>query len=301
MITLLTGPNTYTISEAIHDASTVFDGELERYDGSELETRQLPDIFMGGTLFSPRRMIVLRDLASNKQLWGDLEQWVERVPEETDIFLVEPNPDKRTRTYKLLQKHASIREHKDLVDAELVNWLQQRARSEGAELQPDVIRYLITYVGRDQWRLSSELEKLLLSEKPVTQQLIRDVVEPYPEATAFELLDAVFRRDAKRVEELVNLLSGREDPYQFFGLLSSQAMALLALVANSSKRPADIAGDLGLHPFVLAKLAPVARNFGRPRAERFIENLAYCDNRIKTSGVNPWQQLKLTLLEACSS
>jgi len=300
MITLLTGPNTYTISEAIRGAASTFDGEMERYDGSELEAHQLPDLFMGGTLFSPNRLIVLRDVAANKQLWSDLEQWIERVPDETSILMVESNPDKRTKTFKTLQKHATVREYKDLAEAELTNWLQQRARMEGAELQPDVIRYLIAYVGHDQWRLSGELEKLLLAERPITQQLIQDIVEPYPDATVFELLDAVFVRNASKVEELVDLLSGREDPYQFFGLLSSQVMALFALTVSPGKRPADIAGDLGLHPFVLSKLAPVARSFDRSRVERLIENLAYCDHRIKTSGVNPWQQLKITLLETCA-
>lgn len=301
MITLLTGPNTYTIAKALREKSRTFAGEAETYDAGDLESRQLPDLFTGATLFSPQRFIVIRSAASNKSLWTDLEQWVERVPQETEIILVEPSPDKRTKTYKQLQKHGTIKEHKDLAETELVNWLQTHARSLGTELTPDLSRFLVSYVGHDQWRLGSELEKVLLADKPVTHQLIQDVVEPYPEATAFELLDAVFKRNAPRVEALIDLLSAREDPYQFFGLLSSQVMAVLAIVESDGRRPADIASDMGLHPFVVSKLVPVAREFGRGRLVLFIDSLASGDTKIKTSGVEPWHQIRIVLLSACTA
>lgn len=297
MIILLTGPNSFAITETIRHYAAKFDGEVEALDASELEVRDLPDLFIGASLFSPRRFIVLRGAGGHKPLWADLEQWIERVPEETTIVIVEPNPDKRTKTYKQLHKHATVKEHAELSEAELASWLQGYARSIGTEIPSDALRYLISYVGRDQWRLKSELDKLLLAEKPLTRELIQDIAEPYPEATAFELLDNVFKRNTSRVEELVDLLSAREDPYQFFGLLSSQVMALLALTTAGSRRPADIARDMGVHPFVASKLAPLAKELGRQRVDALIDILAHCDMRIKSSGVNPWRQLRLTMLE----
>lgn len=301
MITLLTGPNTYTIAEAIRERTRLFSGQAETYDASELEPRHLPDLFTGVSLFAPERLIVLRGVASNRTLWTELEQWIEKVPAETEMIVVESNPDKRTKTYKQLQKHGTIKEHKELDVSALKTWLQNHARKHQIELAPDVASYFINYVGHDQWRLGSELQKLLLADKPITHELIQDVVEPYPEATAFELLDAVFKRDARRVEELIGLLRVREDPYQFFGLLSSQVFAVLAIGAADSRRPADVASDMSLHPFVVSKLTPVAREFGGSRVGRLIESLAHCDVRIKTSGVDPWHQLQLTLLSMCTT
>lgn len=295
MITLLTGPNTFAIAETIRAKSKAFEGDIESLDASELEPRNLPDLFMGASLFSPERLIVIRGVATNKTLWTELEQWIERVPAETEIILIETSPDKRTKTYKQLQKHATIKEHAELGEADLASWLQNHARSVGAELQPDVVRYLISYVGRDQWRLRSELDKVLLAEKPITRELIQDVAEPYPEATAFELLDAVFAGNETRVHELLNLLREREDPYQFFGLLSSQVLALLAIVSAGSRRPDEIARDIALHPFVVRKLSTIAQKLGKARVERLVDRLAHADERIKTTGVSPWHQLEITL------
>lgn len=298
MITVLTGANSYAISEAIRDRTTAFTGEVEKLDASEVEARNLPDLFMGATLFSSQRLIVLRGASANKTLWTELEQWIERVPEETEILLVDTNPDKRTRTYKLLQKHATIKEFGELSEADVAGWLQTHARSAGVELPPDVLRYLISYVGRDQWRLKSELDKLLLADKLVTKELIQDVAEPYPEATAFELLDSVFSGSDTRVHELLSLLREREDPYQFFGLLSSQVLALFAIASGGSRRPDEIARDMALHPFVVRKLTTVANRLGKKSIERLIDQLAHADERIKTSGVDPWRQLEITLLSS---
>lgn len=296
MITLLTGPNTFAIAEVIRERAGAFVGEVEKLDASELEPRNLPDLFMGASLFSPNRLIVLRGASTNKTLWSELEQWIERVPAETEILLVDNNPDKRTKTYKLLQKHATIKEFADLNEAELASWLQAHARTLDAEIQPDALRYLIAYVGRDQWRLRSELDKLLLAEKPLTRELIQDIAEPYPEATAFELLDSVFSGSVARVHELLTLLREREDPYQFFGLLSSQVLALFAIASGGSRRPDEIARDMALHPFVVRKLGTVANKLGKKNIERLIEQLAHADERIKTTGVDPWRQLEITLL-----
>jgi DNA polymerase III subunit delta len=296
MITVLTGPNSYAIAEAVRERIQAFEGDAEKIDAADLEPRHLPDLFMGVSLFASRRLIVLRGASVNKTLWPELEHWIERVPEETEILLIESSPDKRTRTYKLLQKHATIKEFSEPSEAELASWLQTHARTAGAEIQPDVLRYLISYVGRDQWRLKSELDKLLLAEKPVTKELIQDVAEPYPEATAFELLDGVFSGSESRVHQLLALLREREDPYQFFGLLSSQVLALYAIQCGGSRRPDEIAKDMALHPFVVRKLTGVASKLGKKGVERLIGQLAHADERIKTSGVDPWRQLEITLL-----
>ena len=296
MITLLTGPNSYAIADAMRELVEGFAGETERLDAHELEPRNLPDLFMGASLFSPNRLIVIRGASMNKVLWSELEQWIERVPKETDIVLIDANPDKRTRTYKLLQKHATIKTFSEPSEAELASWLLVHGQTRGVEVPADVLRYLISYVGRDQWRLKSEFDKLLLAEKRLSRELIQDIAEPYPEATAFELLDSVFSGSVDRVHELLSLLREREDPYQFFGLLSSQVLALFAIASGGSRRPDEIARDMALHPFVVRKLGTVASKLGKASIERLIQQLAHADERIKTTSVDPWRQLEITLL-----
>lgn len=297
MITVFTGTNNYALTQAVRKLTRAFEGEVEHIDGSNLETRDLPDLFMGATLFSTNRLLVIRGLSANKTVWADLDKWLDKVPAETAMLVIEQSPDKRTRTYKQLQKIATIKDFKDLDERELVSWVQNLAREQGADLLPDSARYFVSYVGHDQWRLQSEFEKLMLAEKPITTDLVRYIAEPYPEATAFELLDSMLKGDESRVRELLDLLSQKEDPYQFFGLLSSQVFALLAMVNGKTRSSNEIAKDMGVHPFVVSKLSPFAKKLGEHRVGRLVEQLAHCDERIKTSGVDPWYQIRLTLLQ----
>lgn len=296
MITVLTGDNDYAVSRAVKQFVQGFEGEVERYEGTELELAQLPDICSGMTLFASERLIVISTLSENKTLWVELEVWLEKVPETTHLVLIEPKVDKRTRTYKSLTKRAEVREHKSLDTLELVEWLRTLAREQETDLARDEARYLVEYVGHDQWRLSSELHKLLLSEQPITRELIHRVCEPYPEASAFELLDSLFAGKSERAEQLLELLAEREDPYKFLGLLSSQLMSLLVITSAGQRSNNEIARDSGVHPYVIQKLTPVAKRLGQKEVVRAIDQLATCDARIKTSGVEPWDQLRRTLL-----
>ena len=269
--------------------------QAEVFDASELEVSQLPDLLAGVTLFSANRLIVIKGAEENKPLWEGLEKWVPSVSEETHLVLTTKKPDKRTRTYKLLTKDAAVRDYKMLEPAELMSWLKGEARSREVDLSGDVARYLLDYVGHDQWRLTGELDKLLLSGQPLSRQLIQDIAEPYPEASAFELLDSLFQGDTEKVDRLLELMAEREDPYMFFGLVSSQVLALLALTAGGNRRPDEVAKDFSLHPFVVRKLSSIATKLGRPRVTVVVEKLADCDIRIKTTGVDAWTQLRRTL------
>ena len=295
MITVLTGANSYAIAQSLRGLTEGFTGTVERFDGSELETRMLPDIFSGATLFATERLIVIKAAANAKPIWTDLEQWFARVPVETHIVLVEPSPDKRTKTYKSLQKHATIREHKELAEHELLAWVQTTSRRNGMELSRDIVLKLVDHVGRDQWRLANELEKLSLTGQMVTHELIQDITEPHPEASAFALLDAVFAGNDKRAKQLFDQIKQSEDPHQFLGLLSSQLFAALAIISAPQLRSDQVATDLKLHPFVVKKLAPAANRLGTKQLHGFIDRLARADERMKSVATEPWQQLEIAI------
>ena len=105
----------------------------------------------------------------------------------------------------------------------------------------------------------------MLAEAPITRELIQDITEPHPQATAFELLDAAFGGDQATLDRLLAIVSRSEDPYKFFGLLASQVFALVAVKAAGQRRPDEVAKDLGLHPFVVRKVVQLAADLTKPK------------------------------------
>ena len=290
MLYLIGGENTYARDQALQE---VVDGHYtEAYDGAELAVESLPDIFAGQTLFSDQRTIVIRGLADNKTVWAALEPWLEKMPPETTVVLVEGKPDKRTKTYKQIQKNGHVREFslpKNSRDAERL--VLDEAMRRHLELAPTAARRVAERVGLDPWELVHALDKLFgLGES--SPEAIEKVVDQTPQASAFDLFEAALRGETATVQRLLGHLAQREDGHRTFGLLSGQVLQLAALV--TAPADASIAQAIGAHPFALSKLQSLAKKRSRADVRRIVGYFADADDRIKT-GVEPWLAIESAL------
>lgn len=295
MIHLLTGENSFEIERRLQSIVASFAGDAERIDGPELTPEQLPDIVMGQTLFASERLIVIKNVSTNTSVWSVLDQWLEKSG-DTDIVFIEAKPDKRTKTYKWLQKHAHVVETTLLSEHEAEKWVVAEASAQGATIDARTARFLVEYVGTDQWRLQTEIQKLVLSGRDIDESTIHEFVEPTPQATSFELLDAAFAGRHETVERVLKVVGRSEDPYMFFGLLSSQLYAIALMHTAGQRRPDEIAKAAGVHPFVLKKVAPLARQLTAAQLGQLTEALAELDTTLKSLSVDPWTQLKAFLV-----
>lgn len=267
-----------------------FDGEVEKIDGSELTVEQLPDLLVGATLFSSKRLVIIKNASSNRAVWTALGEWLEKGT-ENDIALVETNPDKRTKTYKWLLKNAKSYVAKYLQEHEAVSWVIDQAKRLQIDMPRPVAQFFVEYIGADQWRLNSELQKIKLSGQTPSEELVRRIVEPTPQATSFELLDAAFRGQPEVMQKIFDDVSRREDPYMFFGLLAGQCYAVALMQTAGGKRPEDIAKASGVHPFVLKKCSSLAAGMTKGQLKSLVERLAELDANIKSRPVDPWTQI----------
>src|SRR5690349_7468360 len=92
---------------------------------------------MGISLFATKRLVVIKNMSANKSLWNAFEQWIQKVSEDIHLVLVEGTPDKRSKTYKQLQKSAKLYESKlwterDSLKAE--QWVVEEAKTLGFAL-----------------------------------------------------------------------------------------------------------------------------------------------------------------------
>ena len=297
MITVLTGTNSFEIARVLRDIEASFGASGERFDGSEIEVRNLPDILMGATLFASKRLVIISDLASNSSVWSVLPEWLARLSDDVQLVLIEPKLDKRTKTYKELQKVADIQTfaawtERDTVAAE--TWVKTEAKRQQIELDQKSIRLLVARVGNDQWALYHALEKLALLGD-VTPEIITRYIDTNPSENVFLLFDAALAGKRTDVAQMLETLKQHEDPYMVFGLLSSQMMQLAALVL-ADKSSVEVASDIGAHPFALSKLAPRARNISRTQLERMLAAFADADARIKSGTGEPWLMVERVLV-----
>lgn len=302
MVTLLTGENDFEINRELRRIVEDFSGTTEKIDGSELELRQLPDLLMGTSLFSDKRLVIIKNLSENGTVWQDFVDWLPRVSDDIHLVLVESKPDKRTRTYKELQKVADVKEFAvwgDRDGQKAEQWVLDEANQLGLTLDKTLARALVARTGIDQWRLYHALEKLTVLDK-VDISVIESIIDQNPSENVFQLFETALKGQTEQLHAMIRTLEKTEDAYKIFGLLSSQAFQL-ATLAVGDKSSSEVAKDLGAHPFVLSKLSSYAKKQGKLGARKIITAFADTDEAIKTSTADEWTLIERVLVKVATS
>ena len=297
MITLLFGENSFEIDRVRQQLVADFSGAAETIDASNIEKDQLLSIFMGQSLFSEQRLIVLSGLSEQSEYWSALPEWAGKLSDTTHIVLVEGKLDKRTTTYKWLQKNVTTTEYKLWGDRDAhaaESWVQQEAKALKMALPAALARILVRRVGTDQWRLLRALEKLQLVDT-ITEASIDEHIDLHPEENVFTLLETALLGDVQQLRSKIVALKDTEDAYKVVGLLNSQLMQLAALV-YANKPYGEVASDIKAHPFVLGKLAVHAKNMTKQEARDLLAVAAKTDIQMKTVSIDPWIPVEQLLL-----
>lgn len=298
MITVIAGENSFENERLLIRIATEFDGEPEKIDGEILETKQLSDLLMGMSLFAAKRLVIIKNMSANKAVWNDFDQWIPRVSDDIHVILVDSKPDKRTKTFKVLQKVAKIHESKLFTDRDIPKveqWVYDEALRLAVKLDKKSAHMLVARVGIDQWALIRALQKLAVLDE-VTPEVIANIIEPNPTENAFGLFEAALRGDDKKVVHMLEILAKTEDPYRLFGLISGQAFQL-ATLAVAEVPEATVASDLSVHPFVISKLGPFAKRLGKSGAVEAMRYFAEADTAMKTMAIDPWLLMERALLK----
>lgn len=294
---VLVGENAHARDEALAKQIAEYDGVVERIDGGELNYAAFVDAVAGTSLFTNKRMVVVRGLADNAELWTSLPDLLSRISGDVQLVLVEDKLDKRTASYKALKKVADIHEFtewREYDDVKAQQWLHDEAKRRSVSLSQQQIRDIVGRTGPVQWRLADALDKLALHDE-ITDETIINIVPQQPLASAFSLLRTGLTASAAEVHQQLRELEATNDPYQLMGLLASQAVQLVALTVAGTDN--DVAKDLGASPYVLRELRPLALKLSRHEASNVLDVLQRADNNMKQGGVDPWQALEVALAE----
>jgi hypothetical protein len=297
MIYLLCGDNEFEKQAAL--VALVGDADVVRYDGEELTLADMQEITIGQTLFSQSAVYVISKLSENPDIWPRLPEI--SFDDNNTIILIEGKLDKRTKTYKWLQKVAKTQEFVPLSDRQkpqLITWCETQTHERGYKLTRKQIGMLIDRLGFDQLRLSNFLDQLALAEK-ITDALINDLVPLARSENVFDLFVAALSKDYETVHSIISYLeseSGTDGAYQTMGLLASQATNMVALVLSGGDNNM-VAADLSVNPYVLQRLPSSARTIDIEHLKRINDALFQADLQMKTTGVNPWLLIETALVK----
>ncbi len=294
---LFTGPEQYLrrLAEE-HILSRALAPESQAFNFSEfsLASHPIDEALKAADTFplaSSFRLVILRNLESLAQDQEEaLLNYLKRPSKKTVLVLVAESIDRRTTLYRQLKERHCVVDFQSPKPATFERWAEQLLRKRGYRISQTALKKLITLAGSDFQTLLGELEKLTLyagSDKSIPDSALDELVRESTEHDAFELTEAMGRRDAKAALcVLGSLLEAGEAPLKIVGAIVwnfrnlLMVQELLALGKNTSQ----ILAVLHLHPYALEKLERQARVLDNRTVRKLYGRLAAADLQLKSSG-----------------
>jgi DNA polymerase-3 subunit delta len=301
MITTLTGSNQYMVDEDLHKQLSDYEKEygdfaVEKIDGQEAEYSLIEGSINNLPFLSPKKLIILKYPSSNKDFIKNARNLLEDIPDSNELIILETSLDKRTDYYKFLKKQTDYREYAQLSENEIIKWLTSLATAKGGEIKSQDARYLVEVAGLDQVKLVNEMTKLITNDPVVTRQAIDYLVEPIPQSTIFQLIDASFKGNNK---ELLNIYEDQRkqkvEPQQIIAMLAWQ-LHILAIIKSSNKSPGEIAKLAKINPFVVNKSYSLAKSVSQTRLRQIINDVSEVDIKLKNQSIDTDSVMKYLLL-----
>jgi DNA polymerase-3 subunit delta len=302
MVVTLTGTNDFLRQRELkiltrdflqtHDAMAI-----ERLDGEEATAEQMQGAINSLPFLTERKLVILREPGRQKAFAEEITDVLKNMAETTDLIILEPKLDKRLAYYKTLKKATDFREFGELDAQGLATWAGQYAKEQGGSLGVTDARLLVDRLGANQQLLKSELDKLLAYNDQITKESIELLVEPLPQSTVFELLDAAFQGKTTRALQLYREQRAlKVEPQAIIAMLAWQLHVLAILKAAGGRSAEEIAKEARLNPFVVRKSMGLARSQTLAGLRSKIDDLLVLDIKLKTVSIDADEALQLYLL-----
>jgi DNA polymerase-3 subunit delta len=224
-------------------------------------------------------------------LWEKMAQWLDDVPDTTTLILIEAKPDRRTKAYKAIVARARVIEATPLADRDWRKaeaWLAEYARERKVRLSADQVRNIVhrayvpdTKPGRqiiDQQMIATAIDALAVMPE-VGDDAIETVMATSSQGTLFDVLQYALSGERARAQDLLRQLKRQDDPHAVFPTLMTQWVQLLEVALTNGRG----ASQLGIHPYVVQKLEPLARGLDREQLHALTELGARLDADMKRS------------------
>ena len=310
-IQAIVGEDTYLAEEALEKILAAAAGDdrqdaVQVFYGDETKWEQVLGVARTGSLFAPRRAVVVRRA---DQLKGDEEAVTEYAADPSPgvtLVLVAARPDRRRNPWKKLLPKVTVHDATPKKGRALRAHVEEELRGRGLRLAPGALNELIAEVGQDLRRLMGEVDKVEafaggrrdISADDVAAVLGRGLGQPL-----YLLSDAFAGRDAPASLGLLERLLG--DGEEGLKVLSTlhrslrQVRGVLAMREAGAPR-AEIGARL-LPPHMQFKLDAVleaSRRWSDADLRRGLAALGRADRRMKR-GADAAPTLAAAIAESC--
>ena len=260
--------------------------------GSDVTAAQVADAARRYPMMAERQVVIVKEAQNLKQT-DQLEKYFKAPMPSTVLVLCHKNGtvDGRKREYlKAIRQAGVLFESKKLRDRDLAPFIEKYLKQREVSIDPKSTQLIADSIGADLSRLTSELDKVVLSLPPtdrrVTPQVVEDQIGVSKDFNGFELRDAIVNRNVFKANQIIKYFDSNPKAgsiYSFLPMLFNYFQNLMiAYYAPNNKSQEGVAEWLELRtPWAAKDYMTGMRNYSGMKVMQIIGKLREIDAKSK--------------------
>ncbi len=203
--------------------------------GADVTAAQVVDFCKGYPMMSEYRVVIIKE-AQNLKGWEPIEKYLVHPVKSTILVICHKNGmiDKRKKIVAKAAAAGLVFESEKLRDRELPAFIENYLKTRQASVEQKATQMIADHVGADLNRLTSELEKVLISlpenDRRVTPEIVEAKIGVSKDFNGFELRNAIINRDVYKAYQIMKYFDKNPKAgsiYSFLPLLFSYFQNLM--------------------------------------------------------------------------
>ncbi len=308
---LFHGEEAYFINRAVASVRARL-GEnpaVQTFYAGEDALDQVLEAWGSASLFAERQLVVLKNAGQlsatdRERLATEAELRDESQPL---VVCVQGRANLSQKFFSVCAKRGFVGEFRSPFINQIPGWTQRFARERGVRLTAEAASYLADHMGTELLALSTEIDKLVAFVFPATeidQEAVRQCTGNLHQHSAFDLADALGRRNRKRAVRLVqDVLSDEKRALPALHALVSHFRRLWQVkdLSDANAPSSQIERATGLRGQRLRALVEQSRVFSGADLRRILRHASQLDFALKSSPASPRLLFDAFVLDACGS
>ena len=259
--------------------------------GSDVSSGQIADIARRFPMMAERQVVIVKE-AQNIHNWERIEKYIEK-PQPTTVLVICHKNGSINAKKKVLTLAAAcgvVFESKKKTDRELPVFIENYLKERATTIDSKSIQMIVEHIGADLSRLSSELDKVILSlpkdAKIITPEIVEQQIGVSKEYNGFEFRSAIANKNISKANSILKYFDNNPKSgggYILLPMLFSYFQNLMIAHYSPKKgRDEDIAAWLELKSAWAARdYTTGMRNYSALKTMQIIDKIREVDAKSK--------------------
>ncbi len=292
---LLMGEESYYIDLLSNHLQHNVLGELEKefnltvLYGKDTDMRTVVNAAKRFPMMSDYQVVIVKEAQQIKK-WDELQFYLQNPLKSTILVFCYKygKMDARLKAYKDMQKQGVVYESAKLRDYQVQTWVKKYVQDLKLTADEKAILLLVDSLGTDLSKVANELDKLALGmpagEKRITPELIERNIGISKDFNVFELQNALVKSDVLKSNRIIKYFAENPKSHpieMFLPQLFKFFSNIMLYHYIQDKSDANVAKQLGVHPFFAKDFGVAARRFNAWKTMNIISEIRQTDARSK--------------------